>query len=58
MTSLSAPIRTLATTSSIPPVATQDVLGIPLALTDYERTLDWIDATVESAGRGYLCVAT
>ena len=22
------------------------VLGVPLALTDYERTLDWIDAAV------------
>ena len=57
MTSLSAPIRALATTPAIPQVATQDVLGIPLALTDYDRTLDWIDATVESGGRGYLCVA-
>jgi N-acetylglucosaminyldiphosphoundecaprenol N-acetyl-beta-D-mannosaminyltransferase len=33
------------------------VLGIPLALTDYERTLDWIDATAEQGGRGYVCVA-
>jgi N-acetylglucosaminyldiphosphoundecaprenol N-acetyl-beta-D-mannosaminyltransferase len=34
-----------------------DVLGVPLALTDYERTLDWIDATVAARGRGYVCVA-
>jgi N-acetylglucosaminyldiphosphoundecaprenol N-acetyl-beta-D-mannosaminyltransferase len=34
-----------------------DVLGVPLALTDYERTLDWIDATVAMGGRGYVCVA-
>ena len=33
------------------------VLGVPLALTDYERTLDWIDATVAAARRGYVCVA-
>jgi N-acetylglucosaminyldiphosphoundecaprenol N-acetyl-beta-D-mannosaminyltransferase len=33
------------------------VLGVPLALTDYERTLDWIDATVAAGGRGYVCVA-
>ena len=26
--------------------ATAEVLGVPLALTDYERTLDWLDATV------------
>jgi N-acetylglucosaminyldiphosphoundecaprenol N-acetyl-beta-D-mannosaminyltransferase len=34
-----------------------DVLGVPLALTDYERTLDWMDATVAVGGRGYVCVA-
>ena len=34
-----------------------DVVGVPLALTDYEQTLDWIDATVASRGRGYICVA-
>ena len=28
--------------------AQQPVLGVPLALTDYERTLDWIDATVDA----------
>jgi N-acetylglucosaminyldiphosphoundecaprenol N-acetyl-beta-D-mannosaminyltransferase len=32
------------------------VLGVPLGLTDYERTLDWIDATVAVRGRGYVCV--
>jgi N-acetylglucosaminyldiphosphoundecaprenol N-acetyl-beta-D-mannosaminyltransferase len=35
----------------------QPVLGIPLALTDYDRTLDWIDATVRARSRGYICVA-
>ena len=39
----------------IPPTAT--VLGVPLALIDYERTLDWIDAAVAAGRRGYLCVA-
>jgi N-acetylglucosaminyldiphosphoundecaprenol N-acetyl-beta-D-mannosaminyltransferase len=38
-------------------VATRDVLGVPLALTDYERTLDWVDAAVSSGHRGYVCVA-
>jgi N-acetylglucosaminyldiphosphoundecaprenol N-acetyl-beta-D-mannosaminyltransferase len=33
-----------------------DVLGIPLGLTDYESTLDWIDATVESRDQAYVCV--
>src|SRR4051812_32649657 len=33
-------------TRPVPPLASQEVLGIPLALTDYARTLDWIDAAV------------
>jgi N-acetylglucosaminyldiphosphoundecaprenol N-acetyl-beta-D-mannosaminyltransferase len=33
------------------------VLDIPLALTDYEGTLDWSDRAVERQHRGYLCVA-
>jgi N-acetylglucosaminyldiphosphoundecaprenol N-acetyl-beta-D-mannosaminyltransferase len=39
----------------MPPIA--EVLGVPLALTDYEGTLDWIDAAVAAGHRGYLCVA-
>jgi N-acetylglucosaminyldiphosphoundecaprenol N-acetyl-beta-D-mannosaminyltransferase len=38
-----------------PPAA--EVLGVPLALTDYDRTLDWMDATIAAGGRGYVCVA-
>ena len=38
-----------------PPTAT--VLGVPLALTDYDGTLDWIDATAAAGRRGYVCVA-
>jgi N-acetylglucosaminyldiphosphoundecaprenol N-acetyl-beta-D-mannosaminyltransferase len=33
------------------------VLGVPLALTDYARTLDWIDTMVAGERRGYVCVA-
>jgi N-acetylglucosaminyldiphosphoundecaprenol N-acetyl-beta-D-mannosaminyltransferase len=36
---------------------TAEVLGIPLALTDYDGVLAWIDATAASHRRGYLCVA-
>jgi len=49
--------------SQSPPVsetdkpATVSVLGVPLALTDYERTMDWIDAMIERGERGYVCVA-
>ena len=45
--------------AAAPPALPQaePVLGIPLALIDYERTLDWMDATSEVGGRGYVCVA-
>jgi N-acetylglucosaminyldiphosphoundecaprenol N-acetyl-beta-D-mannosaminyltransferase len=39
------------------PPASRQVLGIPLALTDYESTLEWIDGMVRSRERGYVCVA-
>jgi len=40
----------------LPPRA-RDVLGVPLALIDYGRTLDWMDAMVAARARGYVCVA-
>src|SRR5690242_1372917 len=43
--------------ASVVPPGAVEVLGIPLALTDYERTMDWMDATIASKGRGYVCVA-
>jgi N-acetylglucosaminyldiphosphoundecaprenol N-acetyl-beta-D-mannosaminyltransferase len=39
------------------PVEREPLLGVPLALVDYERTLDWIDASVADRRRGYICVA-
>src|SRR5437588_7827798 len=39
----------------VPSPATVDVLGVPLALTDYDEMLDWIDGMVGSRRRGYLC---
>ena len=41
---------------AISPPSTVEVLGVPLALTDYEGMLDWIDAMVEVGERGYVCV--
>src|SRR5512138_2399926 len=46
----------LAAQHAVPPPTTS-VLGVPLALTDYQRTMDWIDATVATRGKGYVCVA-
>jgi N-acetylglucosaminyldiphosphoundecaprenol N-acetyl-beta-D-mannosaminyltransferase len=41
------------------PIAPDEVsiLGIPLAMTDYEATMDWIDATIAHREKGYICVA-
>ena len=47
----------LSTLAPPAPPPTQAILDVPLALTDYEGTLDWIDATVDAGGRGYICVA-
>ena len=33
------------------------MLGVPLALIDYEGALDWIDAAVAARRRSYICVA-
>ena len=46
-------------TAPAPPAVmpTQEVLGIPLALTSYEHTLEWIDAAVAARARTYVCVA-
>jgi N-acetylglucosaminyldiphosphoundecaprenol N-acetyl-beta-D-mannosaminyltransferase len=40
-----------------PAMPAQPVLEIPLALTDYEHTLDWIDKAVAARSREYICVA-
>ncbi len=43
---------------AVPPApAAEPVLGVPLAVIDYERTLEWIDAAVAARHRGYICVA-
>ena len=36
---------------------TVEVLGIPLALTDYGQTMAWMDAMIARRERGYVCVA-
>ena len=34
-----------------------EVLGIPLAVSDYREVLDWMDATIASGGRAYMTAA-
>jgi N-acetylglucosaminyldiphosphoundecaprenol N-acetyl-beta-D-mannosaminyltransferase len=53
----SSPVAPVVAAERPPAVPAEPVLGIPLALTDYERTLDWIDAAAKSGHRGYVCVA-
>jgi N-acetylglucosaminyldiphosphoundecaprenol N-acetyl-beta-D-mannosaminyltransferase len=45
------------TDTALPPIDQAPILGVPLAVTDYDRTLDWIDAAVQLRAREYLCVA-
>jgi N-acetylglucosaminyldiphosphoundecaprenol N-acetyl-beta-D-mannosaminyltransferase len=42
---------------ALPAPRTVPLLGIPLALIDYDQTMDWIDAAVAERRRGYVCVA-
>jgi N-acetylglucosaminyldiphosphoundecaprenol N-acetyl-beta-D-mannosaminyltransferase len=34
-----------------------EILGIPLAVSDYEEVLDWMEAVIESRGRSYVTAA-
>lgn len=36
---------------------TAEILGIPLAISDYERVMDWMDSMIAAGERGYLTAA-
>jgi N-acetylglucosaminyldiphosphoundecaprenol N-acetyl-beta-D-mannosaminyltransferase len=38
-------------------VGTREILGVPVALVDYDRAMDVMDALVERRDRGYVCAA-
>ena len=38
-----------------PSVRTRDILGIPIAMTDYARAMEAMDAMIERRERGYVC---
>jgi N-acetylglucosaminyldiphosphoundecaprenol N-acetyl-beta-D-mannosaminyltransferase len=48
-----------APSASSPPATppTAEILGVPLAISDYEGVLDWMDAMVAAGVRGYLTAA-
>jgi N-acetylglucosaminyldiphosphoundecaprenol N-acetyl-beta-D-mannosaminyltransferase len=48
----------IAPPSTHPPgPPTAEVLGIPLAVSDYEQVMDWMDATIAAGERGYVTAA-
>ncbi len=38
-----------------PALAWRDILGLPIALTDYDEAMDRMDAMIENRERGYVC---
>src|SRR3954451_5224345 len=52
---MTSPAGIAPTAMGLPaPPPTADVLGVALSLTDYERTLDWMDTTIAASGRAYV----
>src|SRR4051794_4183949 len=47
----------VAPVASAAGVRTRDILGVPIAITDYARTAEVMDAMVERRERGYVCAA-
>ncbi|MDX6650846.1 MAG: N-acetylglucosaminyldiphosphoundecaprenol N-acetyl-beta-D-mannosaminyltransferase [Solirubrobacteraceae bacterium] len=53
-----SPRRVPQAVGAAPPLpGTVEVLGVPLALTDYNRTMDWMDATIAARRRAYVIPA-
>ena len=40
----------------VPTPETAALVGVPIGLTDYDASLDWIDSMVAAGDRGYMCV--
>ncbi len=58
MPSLSHPVQVPHRAAhAVSPMPARSLLGVPLALTEYEHTLDWIDAAVAARAHAYVCVA-
>ena len=51
------PAITTTDTTAVPLPPRAAILGVPLAVSDYEDVMDWMDATVAAGGRGYLTAA-
>jgi N-acetylglucosaminyldiphosphoundecaprenol N-acetyl-beta-D-mannosaminyltransferase len=51
------PLSTVSPAHAVAAPPSREVLGVPLALLDYETTMDWIDAAVVARSRSYVVVA-
>jgi N-acetylglucosaminyldiphosphoundecaprenol N-acetyl-beta-D-mannosaminyltransferase len=51
------PISTPSAQTAPAPPARATVLGIPLAVSDYEQVIDWMEAMVAAGARGYMTAA-
>ncbi len=49
-----SPVQSYVETISSPLAV--EIVDVPIAVIDYERTLDWMDAMVAERRRGYVCV--
>ena len=43
--------------SPVADIRTREILGVPIAVTDYDQTMDVMDAVIDARGRGYFCAA-
>ena len=55
--SQSAPLRSAPEPEQValPEVHTREILGLPIAMTDYDRAMDVMDAMIARRERGYVC---
>ncbi len=51
------PISESLAPSAVPGVRTREILGIPMAMTDYDGAMDVMDDMVETRRRGWVCAA-
>jgi N-acetylglucosaminyldiphosphoundecaprenol N-acetyl-beta-D-mannosaminyltransferase len=49
------PAAAVTTTAAAPQIDTREILGVPVAMTDYEGAIDAMDGMVEAHARGYVC---
>ncbi len=51
------PRTSTSSTATVSPPPRAEILGIPLAISDYEQVIDWMDAMIAAGERGYVTAA-